>query len=59
MPFEFRTNKGAQMLAQTLSPGGDIKSVDVNLLWDIGELGSRSRPELNYEFNKTVRVKVK
>ncbi len=60
MPFAFRTNRGAQMLltANPTPPFTGISTL-LDLIWDAGELGSRDRPTLNYEFNKTVKVKVK
>ncbi len=59
MPFAYRTGQGPKLFSLTGGPAGATKEIDVNLLWDIGFLGSRERPTLNYEFNKTVRVKVK
>jgi len=53
MPFAYKTKAGQP------APAFSGISTDADFLWDAGELGSRDKPTLNYEFNKKLRVKVK
>jgi len=59
MPFAYKTKAAELLLIGNPTPPFTGISTDADLLWDVGELGSRDKPTLNYEFNKKVRVKVK
>ena len=60
MPFDFKTNKAAQMLlVANPQPAFSGISSTIDLLWDAGDLGARDKSTFNYEFNRRVKAKVK